>query len=284
MSPGERASRSASEERLYDFTRPSIARVWNAATGGKDNLATDRDVLDQLEQTAKQIRTAARAHVQFVTRATRMGAAEYGIRQWLNLGCGLPQHGCETTYDTAIRHHKDTRVLYVDNDPHVMVHGRALLHVSDATDVIEGDAWDVDAVLNHEQAGLLDRSQPIGLIATALAHFLPDEERPASILRRYMAHFPSVYFIFSHARDDLLSSEERATLIADYKPTADIYPRSMDVIRSMFFDGLDLLEPGLVEASVWRPDSAVSLDVGRAHFLAAVATFGPLSSSLAEAP
>ncbi|UBU16698.1 SAM-dependent methyltransferase [Nonomuraea gerenzanensis] len=275
MSVSRMAPHDAAGGGRYDFTKPSIARVWDFATGGKDNLPPDRDVLDALEQTAGQIRTAARAQVEFVTRATRVIAKEHGIRQWLNLGCGLPPQNGETTYDTAVQHHKGTRVVYVDNDRHVAVHGRALLDIPGAAGLIEGDAWDVDAVLRHEATrSLLDPGQPVGIIATALAHFAPDEQKPASILRRYMAHFPSGYFIFSHARDDLLRSEERAKMIADYKATADIYPRSLDVIGSMFLGGLELLEPGLVEASAWRPDIAMPLDVGRAHFVAAVAAFG----------
>ncbi|SDI20300.1 S-adenosyl methyltransferase [Sinosporangium album] len=278
MSTARVASQDTPDEGRYDFSTPSIARVYNAATGGKDNLLPDRNVLDKLQETAPKLPEAAMANLEFVTRATEVVAAA-GIHQWLNLGCGLPPEGYETTHATVVRHHEGARVVYVDNDKHVTVHGRVFLDVPGATGVIEEDAWNVDEVLGHQEAGLLDPSQPIGIIATALAHFKPAAEDPGGILRRYMAHFTFGYLIFSHARSDLLSPEELKRMIADYKRTADIYPRPRDVIQKMFLNGLELLEPGLVEASTWRPHIAVSRDVGRAHFVAAVARFGH-----AEAP
>ncbi len=261
---------------------PSIARVYDAATGGKDNLASDRGVLGALREDAPQLPAAARANLEFVSRATEV-VAHAGIRQWLNLGCGLPPHGFESTYDIAVRHHGDARVVYVDNDPHVAVHGRALLDVPGAAALIEGDAWDVEAILTSEEAvHLLDRAQPIGIIAAALAHFRADEEDPAGILHRYMTLFPSGYLVFSHARSDLLSPEELNRMISNYKVTADIYPRPLDRIREAFLAGLRVLEPGLVEASTWRPEG-LPRDVGRAHFVAAVAAFGTGPDLLAVA-
>ncbi|MFB9472219.1 SAM-dependent methyltransferase [Nonomuraea salmonea] len=253
------------------FTSPSPARVYNALTGGKDNLAYDRDVVDTMLQTAGGLRAAARAHIEFVARATRV-VAEAGIRQWLNLGCGLPPEGFGATYDTVAEFHPDARVVYVDHDPHVTVHGRALLEVSAATGVVEADARHVDEVLGHEEADLLNRNKPVGILATALAHFWPDSCDPAAILRRYIEAFPSGYLIFSHARSDLLDPEELEQLTAAYRPAASIYARPLKVISS-FLDGLELLEPGLVEASEWRPDSPIPYDVGRAHFVVAVGRF-----------
>ncbi|MEV0379833.1 SAM-dependent methyltransferase [Nonomuraea sp. NPDC050643] len=267
------ASQDAPDEDRYDFGQPSIARVWNAATGGKDNLEPDRDVLDALTKTAPELRVAARAQLEFVTRATNV-VAELGIHQWLNLGCGLPPQGCDTTYDTVIRHSRDSRVVYADNDPQVTVHGRALLDVGGtATMVVHADARNVDLVL-AAASSVLDFRQRVGLVATALVHFWPDSDDPGGVMRRYQAAFPGGYLIISHARRDLLTDEEYEQMTADYRRTADMYARSLPVIRSMFLDGLDVLEPGLVEASTWRPDDPVLLDVGRAHFLAAVAGFG----------
>ncbi len=259
----------------YHAADPSIARVWNAATGGKDNFESDRTVLDHMEQTGDDIHIgkAAKASLEFAARATA-AVAELGITQWLNLGCGLPPEGYETTLQTVGRHHSDARVVYVDYDPMVTVHGRALLDVEPHTGVVEADARDVDAVLRHREATVLDLGKPVAILAAALCHFWPDSDEPGAILRRYMARFPSGYLIFSHARDDLLTSEERARLVAGYKPTGDIYARPIDVVREMFLDGLELLEPGLVEASTWRPGQGPAEDVGRAHFVVAVARFG----------
>ncbi|GAA3252927.1 SAM-dependent methyltransferase [Nonomuraea helvata] len=250
---------------------PSIARVYDAVTKGKDNRASDRDVVKAMTKIAPELPEAARANLEFVPRGVE-AVSELGVTQWLNLGCGLPQVGEETTLETARRIHSNARVAYVDNDPSVAIFGRALLAVEGAT-VLEADARDVDTVLAHVR-GFLDLRRPVGIVATALAHFWPDEQKPGDILRRYMAAFPGGYLVFSHARDDLLTADERDRLLTAYKRTADIYPRPFDTIRSMFLDGLPLLEPGLVEASTWRSTDPIARDVGRAHFLAAVAAFG----------
>ncbi|MEU6712946.1 SAM-dependent methyltransferase [Nonomuraea sp. NPDC046802] len=207
---------------------------------------------------------AARANLEFVTRGTG-AAAELGITQWLNLGCGLPQVG-ETTLDTARRYHADARVAYVDNDPAVTVSGRALLTVPGVSMSLHADARHVDVVLSHVR-GLLDIKKPVGIVATALCHRWPNEDDPGGVLRRYMAAFPAGYLIFSHARDDLLISA---------------YTRPLWQIRSMFLTGLRLLQPGLVEASEWRPADPIPRQVGRPHFVAAVAGFGAYAASPVE--
>ncbi|MEU8251852.1 SAM-dependent methyltransferase [Nonomuraea sp. NPDC048916] len=252
---------------------PSIARVYDSATEGKDNRASDRDVVSAMKQVAPRLPEAARANLEFVARGVD-AAAQLGITQWLNLGCGLPQVGIETTLETALRYDITARVAYVDNDPAVTVTGRALLDVGGtATTVVHADARDVGLVLD-ETAGVLNSREPVGIVATALVHFWSDADDPGGIVRRYMAAFPAGYLVFSHARDDLLSPAERDQLMAAYRQTADIYPRPLSVIKSMFLGGLNVLEPGLVEASTWRPDNDVPRDVGRAHFVAAVAGFG----------
>ncbi|MFC4010530.1 SAM-dependent methyltransferase [Nonomuraea purpurea] len=207
---------------------------------------------------------SARADLEFVTRGTE-AAAQSGITQWLNLGCGLPQVG-ETTLETARRYHVDARVAHVDNDPAVTVSGRALLTVPGVSMSLHVDARHVDVVLAHVR-GLLDFRKPVGLVAT-LCHFWPNEDNPGGVLRRYMAAFPAGYLIFSHARDDLLIST---------------YTRPLWQIQSMFLTGLRLLEPGLVEASEWRPSDPIPRQVGRPHFVAAVAGFGSYAATAEEA-
>jgi hypothetical protein len=268
-----RAGSSYAPTGSYNFAPPSIARVYNAATGGKDNLGDDREVFMAVKRIAPQIGQAARANLEFSIRATRV-VAELGISQWLNLGCGLPPAGYETTYQTVVKHHQDGRVVYVDNDLMVATHGRALLDVGSGTGVISADARQVDAVLAHEEMKVLDRDQPVAIIATALTHFWEDSDDPGGVLRRYMAAFPSGFLVFSHICDDLLSREEAHDLVTAYRPTAEVYMRSRGAITSMFLNGLEPLPPGLVEASTWQPEDAVKLDVGRAQFVAAVARFG----------
>ncbi|WP_433513672.1 SAM-dependent methyltransferase [Nonomuraea sp. CA-143628] len=251
---------------------PSIARVYDAATKGKDNRASDRDVVKAMTEIAPELPEATLANLEFVPRGVE-AASKLGVTQWLNLGCGLPQVGEETTLETARRIHPDARVAYVDNDPSVAIFGRALLVVEDGAMVLEADARDVDTVLAHVR-GLLDLDQRVGIVATALAHFWPDVQKPGDILHRYMAAFPGGYLVFSHARSDLLTADELDRLLTAYKRTADIYPRPLSRIREMFLNGLPLLEPGLVEASRWRPTDPLPRNVGKAHFVAAVASFG----------
>jgi hypothetical protein len=272
-----RAGSSYASTDRYDFSAPSIARVYNAATGGKDNLGDDREVFMAVKRIAPQIDQAARANLEFSIRATRV-VAELGISQWLNLGCGLPPAGYETTYQTVVKHHQDGRVVYVDNDLMVATHGRALLDVASGTGVIDADARQVDAVLGHEEMTTLDRSRPVGILATALTHFWEDSDDPGGILRRYMAAFPTGFLVFSHICDDLLSPDEASDLVTAYRPTAEVYMRSRAAITSMFLNGLEMLPPGLVEASTWQPGDAVKLDVGRAQFVAAVARFGQVTA------
>ncbi|WP_346101333.1 SAM-dependent methyltransferase [Nonomuraea maheshkhaliensis] len=255
------------------FSRPSKARVYDDLTGGRDNVLGDREVASALEKTSSQIRVAARANLEFASRASRF-VAEQGVEQFLNLGCGLPPSKGEATYTTVSRCLDDPRVLYVDSDPHVAVHARALLDVDDRTGFVDADVRDVDAVLSDKKAQrLLDPGRPVCIIATAVMHFIAPSDDPRGILSRYMEHFTAGgYLVFSYARDDLLSAQERAQMLADYT-AGDVYPLPLDTIREQFLAGLELVEPGLVEASTWRPDDPIELDVGRAHFVAAVATF-----------
>ncbi|MBB5081402.1 SAM-dependent methyltransferase [Nonomuraea endophytica] len=247
------------------------ARTYNELLGGKDGLGS-RKVLATLGELLPQLPVAAKANAAFVHRGVE-AVADAGVRQYLDLGCGLPAPNDRTILRSAREYQLEARVVYVDNDPSVAANARALLDVADGyTCCVEADARDVPKVISA--AGeLLDFREPTAIIMGALAHFWPADQDPYGIVRDYLAAFKSGYLIFSHACDELLSAEVRAQAVALYeRMVAPIYPRnSAEILK--FFDGLDLLEPGLVEASEWRTDYAVPPDVGDAQFLAAVAGF-----------
>lgn len=248
----------------------SIARLYDGVLGGKDNYRKDRAVVANLLGILPQLQRAAAANAAFIPRAVQ-AVAELGVHQFLDLGCGLPK-ATGTTLQAAQRFHPQARVVYVDNDSQVAVHGRALLEVEDRSVMVMADAREVDHVLECA-AGLLDFEQPVAVIAAALAHFWPDDDHPAQILRRYTAALPAGGFvIFTHARGDRLPAAVLEQAVAVYSQTAPIFPRTASQIAA-FLEGFDVIEPGLVEASQWRPSGAPVDEIGQAQFLAAVARF-----------
>ncbi|MEU4229638.1 SAM-dependent methyltransferase [Nonomuraea sp. NPDC026600] len=176
----------------------------------------------------------------------------------------------------ARRYHPDARVVHVDVAKLVAVHGRALLARDPDVLMVHQDARDPERVLK-EAFELLDPDKPVGLIATAVVHFWQDSDDPAGILRYYMQEFPAGYLLLSHACGEKMPSKDFAKLRAAYEEAfAPIYPRDHAGVAT-FLEGVDTLEPGLVEASRWRDDRKV--DVGDAHFLVAVAAFGQYATT-----
>ncbi|MFI6396206.1 SAM-dependent methyltransferase [Nonomuraea sp. NPDC050540] len=252
--------------------QPTIARVYDFVLGGKDNFGTDRAVLADLLGILPELQGAALANAAFVPRAVQ-AVAEQGVRQFLDLGCGLPKATSATVLAAAQQFQPQSRVVYVDSDPQVAVHGRALLGIEGQAIMVEADAREAEVVM-REAVGLLDFRQPVAVIAAAVAHFWPDDDEPAAVLRRYTEALPAGGFIiFTHARGDLLPPNVLEKAVAAYGEAAPIFPRTASQIAD-FLNGFDLLEPGLVEASQWRPPLGPQDDVLKAQFLAAVAAFG----------
>ncbi|MFI9561435.1 SAM-dependent methyltransferase [Nonomuraea endophytica] len=257
-----------------------IARFYNYATRGKEDLASTRTVFQNVVALLPQLTVAAQANADFVLRAVA-AAADAGITQFLDLGCGFPRDDRQTVATVARQRRPQARVVYVDNDPMVACHGRALLAGPQGAWLVEADARDVPAVL-REAGRHLDFDQPTAVIMAALVHFWPDHEDPYNIVDAYLEAFPSGWLIFTHACADLLSFQQRAKALTAYAPIAPLYLRSKEAITA-FLDERTVLEPGLIEASLWRPDDALLLDMGDAHFLAAVAAFGQAQVTV-EAP
>ncbi|WP_433435394.1 SAM-dependent methyltransferase [Nonomuraea sp. CA-141351] len=247
----------------------AIARAYDVGLGGKDH--PDRIAFEKLLKIEPRLPVAMSENRAFLGRAV-MAASLLDIKQFLNLGSGLPSPDGISVTDVARRYHPDARIVHVDVAELVAVYGRALLARDDNVLVVHEDARDPDRMLK-QAAELLDLEEPACIIATAVAHFWADSDDPAGVLRHYMRAFPAGYLILSHACGEEMSPDDFAQLRATYEEAfASIYPRTRAQIVT-FLDGLEPLEPGLVEASQWRNDDR-QIDVGKAYFLAAVAGFG----------
>ena len=239
------------------------ARVWNYWQGGKDNYEVDQQVGDHVAGMIPVIRDIARADRGFLSRAVRFLAEERGIRQFLDIGTGLP--AVENTHEIAQRIAPESRTVYVDNDPIVLAHARALLTSTPegVTDYIDADVHDPDAIL--ERAGrILDFSRPVAVMMLGILNFVLDTEEARDIARRVMAAVPSGSFLaLTHPTFDAdLGGEGQipAMKFWNENATPPITARSRADIAA-FFEGLDLLDPGLVSCSQWRaePDSPAAV-------------------------
>jgi hypothetical protein len=234
------------------------ARRYNYWLGGKDNFAADRQSADAIERKFPGMRAGIRANRDALGRMTRFLAAEAGIRQFLDIGTGLPT--ADNTHEVAQRIAPESRVLYVDNDPLVMTHARALLTstAEGRTDYIEADLRDPESILDAPQLrDTLDVAQPVGLMLVAILHFIEGSGEAAAIVKRLIDDLPSgSYLAATHFTLDFMPEHEQATYrgLLDAGVT-DIWPRDRDEFTALF-DGLDLVEPGISLVSEWRPDPA----------------------------
>jgi SAM-dependent methyltransferase len=231
------------------------ARRYNYWLGGKDNFAADRESGDATAAMFPTIRAAVLENRKFLRRAVTLLTEEAGVRQFLDIGTGLPS--ADNTHEVAQRLAPDARVVYVDHDPLVMVHARALLQrASDAgvTDYIEADLRDPDKIL-EQAARTLDLTRPVALMLVAILHFIREEEDPYALVTRLVDALPSgSYLVISHGTGEWLTEE----IIAESATgTAPIWFRSRQQI-ARFFDGLELLEPGIVSAAHWRAENESS--------------------------
>lgn len=241
-----------------DPTKSSIARAYDAALGGKDNYEVDREVLRQLQAVAPAISDYAWDFRNLLIRITRFLAGEAGITQFLDCGSGLPT--AENTHQVAQRFEPDAQVVYIDNDPSVLAHGRALLVENEATVLVEADIFDPRQVLDNEVVRKhLDFSEPIALYQMATLHHYNGQRSPQSIMAEYIDALPSgSYVAISHYCDPETPEElhklsrdiERAFLRS---PMHSGWFRTRAEIGAMLA-GLELVEPGLVPCADWWPD------------------------------
>ena len=238
-----------------DTTRAHPARRYNYWLGGKDNFAADRESGDAVAAAFPAIRTAARENRSFLRRAVTFLAAEQGVRQFLDIGTGLPT--ADNTHQVAQRLAPDSHVVYVDNDPLVLVHARALLTSSreGATAYVDADLREPDKILGHtDTRNSLDFTQPIALMLVAILHFIPDEDDPYQVVSRLVSALPSgSYVVASHATFDPFPPHVVDQLNAVRARSDPFHPRTRDEF-STFFDDLELVPPGIVSVAEWRAD------------------------------
>ncbi|MFI5892966.1 SAM-dependent methyltransferase [Actinoplanes sp. NPDC051513] len=233
------------------------ARRYNYWLGGKDNFAADRESGDLLAKSYPAARIAARANRAFLGRAVGHLAADAGIRQFLDIGTGLPT--ADNTHEVAQRVAPESRIVYVDNDPMVMVHARALLTSTPEgeTRYIEDDLRNPEKIL--AQAQILDFDEPVGLILVAVVHFLPGQEQASAIVRTLLDALPSgSHLVMSCATTDFLTPELKANWDESLRTgRSDVHPRTRSEFDE-FFAGLEVVSPGVVAVSEWRPDPAAT--------------------------
>jgi S-adenosyl methyltransferase len=238
-----------------DVTRPHPARMYDYFLGGKDNFAADRDTADRVLRSWGTVRTAVRENRAFLGRVVRYLAAEAGIRQFLDIGAGLPSS--RNVHEVAQAIAPECRVVYVDNDPIVLAHARALL-TSDprgACAYLDADLREPEKILAHPGTrATLDLSQPVGLILVAVLHFLPDEDEPRRAVTTLLdALPPGSYLAASHTTADFnpaaLAGAGQAYSDGGMRGAL----RSLDQFAELAFAGLDLVDPGIVPVSEWRP-------------------------------
>ncbi|MDA2803968.1 SAM-dependent methyltransferase [Nocardiopsis suaedae] len=250
-------------EPTIDDRVPHSARVWDYWLGGKDNYAVDREVGERLKEIVPEGVVSARADRQFLARSVRHAVAGHGIRQFLDIGTGLPT--ADNTHEVAQAAAPECRVVYVDNDPLVLVHAQALLvgTPEGATDYIHADVHDPEAVL-AEAARTLDFGEPTAVVLSSVLNYVVSQDDARAIVSTLMGALPpGSLLIVGHPTADVVP--ERMEELLRVWNEANPHPmrtRSRAEIEDLY-DGLELSDPGVVFAPEWRPD-AETLFSGRA--------------------
>jgi hypothetical protein len=243
-----------------DVSVPSIARVYDYFLGGKDNFAVDRQTAQMALKIAPDAPEAGQANRGFLRRSVRYLAREEGIRQFIDLGSGLPTQG--NVHEIAHSVDRSTRVVYVDNDPIVLAHARALLADNHTTAVIQADVREPEALLAHpELARFIDFGQPVGLLAFSILHHLRDEEDPAGISAILREALPSRSCLaVSHFHNPGEAHPEIAKVVAE---SEKIFNETLGTGRWRTREEIleytgdwELIDPGVVPLAEWRPDPA----------------------------
>jgi hypothetical protein len=236
-----------------------IARVYNYWLGGKDNFTADREAAELVITSYPTVLASVRAQREFLGRAVSYLAGEVGIRQFLDIGTGLPSVG--NTHEVAQRVAPQSRIVYVDNDPIVLAHARALLTSSlqGATAYLDADLRDTGKIL-AEAAATLDFSEPVALLLIGVLHCIPDSDDPAGLVKRLLdAVPPGSYLIIAHPASDIHATKIGTAANRLNQVMAEPVTMRAHAEVARFFDGLDLVEPGLVQLHRWR---AVPADPG----------------------
>lgn len=254
----------------FDTSVPNVARIYDYWLGGTENFQSDKTTADHLLRVVPEAKNAARDNRAFLARAVRF-LAQQGISQFLDIGAGMP--GTVNVHDIALDIHPDARIAYVDYDPIVVSHGRAMLTKSRQAIVVRADLTQPEKVLGNALVrGHFDFGKPIAVLLLAVLHFVSDDANPARILATLRdALAPGSYLVISHVtHDGSPDSQVSRTVDAFAKTSASLWPRSTKEILRLF-DGFDLVEPGLVPEHEWHPGPDGPRAGGNNFFLGGVA-------------
>ncbi len=248
--------------------QPHTARIWNYWLGGKDNYPVDQQAGDRIRQLHPGIGDYALADRRFLGRAVRRLVGEYGIRQFLDIGTGLPS--ADNTHEVAQRIAPESRIVYVDNDPIVLAHAEALLTSTPEgrTDYLDEDLRNVETILEHA-ARTLDLDEPVALMLLGVVIFVEEDEEAYGLVRRLVDALPAgSHLVLSHTvtRPDM-PDVDAAVAFWNEHGTPKLTQRTPEAV-TRFFDGLELLPPGVVSCSRWHPET------GDGELPAEVAMFG----------
>ncbi|MFG2089337.1 MULTISPECIES: SAM-dependent methyltransferase [unclassified Spirillospora] len=237
-----------------DAAVPNGARIYDYMLGGKDNYLADRRVGEEMVKANPTAPLTARANREFLGRAVRFLAAEQGIRQFIDIGTGLPTQ--QNVHQAAHAVAPDSRVVYVDYDPVVVAHARALLSTADTVRVAEHDLRRPEEILaDPEVLDLIDFSEPVAVLLVAILHFVGPDDDPHGIVARLRAAMaPGSHLVLSHTASESPGEVMEAAKRGFRASGAPLTPRTRAGIGE-FFDGFDLLDPGLVDVREWRSGS-----------------------------
>ncbi|MFB9831366.1 SAM-dependent methyltransferase [Actinoallomurus acaciae] len=245
LAPGQRHTE-------FDLTKPSPARMYDYYLGGKDNFEVDRTAVEEMHRVIPELFQTARENRAFLGRAVRYVAGQ-GVRQFIDLGAGLPTQG--NVHEIARQVSREARVVYVDNDPVVAAHGRALLAEDGSTTIIERDVRKPDEILDDPAlTRLIDLREPVAVLFVAVLHFISDAEYAARIIQRFRAAMaPGSYLVIAHGTR-AAGAVAVSTMTKTYETaTEKVSLRDPEEIVR-FFDGFDLVEPGAVHLPWWHPE------------------------------
>ncbi|MFE1291966.1 SAM-dependent methyltransferase [Streptomyces sp. NPDC058751] len=254
MQPGEQLSTS------IDAKVPTAARMYDHYLGGKDNYAADRAACEELDKVVPSTRALALNNRRFLQRVVRTLADGYGIRQFLDHGSGLPTQN--NVHQIAQAVDGTCRVVYVDSDPMVLVHGRALLDQNDRTAVVHADMRRTEEIFSHpDTRRLIDLSQPVAVLFNSVFHCIPDGEAdgPVPVIRRVAERLaPGSFMVMCQLVSEDAGVRDFVTGFMDTVTQGNWGRVRQEKDVKEFFEGMDVLEPGLVEVSTWRPDTDVA--------------------------
>jgi S-adenosyl methyltransferase len=250
----------SAEAPAFDTSVAHVARVYNYWLGGKDNFAADRAAAEQAMAAYPDIVLSARANRAFLRRTVTYLVIQEGIRQFLDIGTGIPS--ANNTHEVAQAAAPESRIVYVDNDPVVLAHARALLTSSPggATDYIDADLRNADQILAGA-ADTLDFAKPVAVMLMAILQHLSNDDDPYGVVAKLMAAVPSgSYLALSHPARDIEPEKmaEMANRLNQMMAEKVTFRDQGEV--TAFFDGLELVEPGMIKVQHWRPDTQAEAD------------------------